>query len=171
MHRRGVSSSTRHFRNGIEIEPISVNNFYDFNFQNARFLPSTSNTILPGDSMITRCVWDTSKDKTVVSGGLSSENEMCFDFLEYYPRVNLNLCGQTGNLYGVTPNKFLCSTVSKQQFFPANPLDFPDYKEVEYPSYKCALGIERNLKMLPSGGNLVVTSFTLMFAIWMFVGM
>ena len=40
--------------------------------------------ISPGDSLITRCYYDT-KTKAGVTFGLGSEQEMCIDFLYYYP--------------------------------------------------------------------------------------
>ena len=37
-HLLGVGMKTRHFRNGVELEPLDNDPNYDFNFQNMRLL-------------------------------------------------------------------------------------------------------------------------------------
>lgn len=49
---------TRHFRNGVEQEPIQVDDHYDFNYQSFR-IPRKSKVILPGDQITVECDYDT----------------------------------------------------------------------------------------------------------------
>jgi Copper type II ascorbate-dependent monooxygenase, C-terminal domain len=50
-------------------------------------LPPGGRQILPGDRLITTCGYDTSADSTTVTGGHATDNEMCFNFVEYYPEA------------------------------------------------------------------------------------
>jgi dopamine beta-monooxygenase len=45
-------------------------------------------TLEPGFSANTTCVYDTSQNTTAVHGGESSHDEMCFNFILYYPKRN-----------------------------------------------------------------------------------
>ena len=63
----------------------------NFGFQNT---VEVNYTISKGDSLSTHCVYDTSKSKEKVTFGLESEQEMCMDFVFYYPKENTGLaCG------------------------------------------------------------------------------
>jgi hypothetical protein len=44
-------------------------NYFDFNYQNQDYVPFSRRKILPGDRLLTTCVWDTSSDNTTVLGG------------------------------------------------------------------------------------------------------
>jgi hypothetical protein len=44
--------------------------------------------VYPGDKMTTRCTWNNTTDSTVKWGEATNE-EMCFNLLAYYPRINL----------------------------------------------------------------------------------
>ena len=57
--------------------------FYNFNFQ-----PFTPRNIVakPGDTLVTDCYYNTDGG---VNFGIGTEDEMCIDFITYYPRGNL----------------------------------------------------------------------------------
>ena len=57
-HLTGREIHVRHFRNGKELSPIASDTNYDFNYQQARILPEPV-TVLPGDVLLTECVYDT----------------------------------------------------------------------------------------------------------------
>lgn len=48
----------QHIRGGKEIGNITAQNWYSFNYQAAQPI-AYNQTILPGDSFISNCVWDT----------------------------------------------------------------------------------------------------------------
>jgi Copper type II ascorbate-dependent monooxygenase, C-terminal domain len=54
---------------------------------------------MPGDRLITTCGYDTSAETTTVAGGLATSNEMCFNFIEYYPATTSFFYCQSGK-YG-----------------------------------------------------------------------
>lgn len=45
-----------------------------------------------GDTLITDCVYDTSKRTNVTWGGLSTQEEMCLAFILHYPEIRLDRC-------------------------------------------------------------------------------
>ncbi|KAK4316862.1 hypothetical protein Pmani_012019 [Petrolisthes manimaculis] len=89
-HLLGTSLSLRQVREGVELPPILQDNNYDFNFQQSRVLKKEV-TILPGDSLITQCVF-TSERKEPAFGGLRTQDEMCLAYLSYYPKIKMGGC-------------------------------------------------------------------------------
>ena len=49
-HLLGVGVTTRHFRNGVELEPIMDDPYYDFNFQSVR--PLTKERVIKPVSVL-----------------------------------------------------------------------------------------------------------------------
>merc|ERR1719367_2403091 len=90
-HLIGSKLRTRHFRGGKELEPIAVDNNYDFDFQESRYL-TTPRKVKPGDYIRVECVYDSTSRSDMTNGGLSSREEMCLSFIYYYPRVPLTKC-------------------------------------------------------------------------------
>ncbi|KAI8910898.1 copper type II ascorbate-dependent monooxygenase [Gorgonomyces haynaldii] len=87
MHQRGYAMSTRHFRDGKELEPLPKMDFYDFDLQTYVYPSVNQSKIMPGDRLVTRCTYDTRNDDQPVHGGPASDEEMCFNFIEYYPAM------------------------------------------------------------------------------------
>ncbi|XP_069169748.1 DBH-like monooxygenase protein 1 [Procambarus clarkii] len=90
-HLLGSSISIQQIRSGRELPTVIKDMNYDFNYQQARVLKKEME-ILPGDSLIIKCGYDSTKRKLPTFGGFSTEEEMCLAFLTYYPRVNLSGC-------------------------------------------------------------------------------
>lgn len=90
-HLLGSSISIQQIRNGRELSTVLKDMNYDFNYQQARVLKEEME-ILPGDSLIVNCGYDSTKRKMPTFGGFSTEEEMCLAFLTYYPRTNLSGC-------------------------------------------------------------------------------
>lgn len=148
MHGRGRAGITRWIRNGTELKSLANMRYFDFGFQMYKFFRKDHDKILPGDELITTCFWDTSADRKIVMGGLSSKQEMvclsltqCTNYLEYYPATDLFLCGQTGSKY-VLPNKFLCYGVQAEPLEVDPYLDFKPF--VPYPQ-TCGVNDDGNI--------------------------
>ncbi|XP_050715576.1 uncharacterized protein LOC126998176 [Eriocheir sinensis] len=90
-HLLGTAISLRHGRDGEELPPVMEDMNYDFNYQNTRILREEV-TVLPGDTFIVDCAYDSSNRTTTTFGGLGTNEEMCVVFMSYYPRVDLSYC-------------------------------------------------------------------------------
>ncbi|XP_026869883.1 DBH-like monooxygenase protein 1 homolog [Electrophorus electricus] len=98
-HLAGRAIRTRHFRGLVELPPLASDNNFDFNFQ--EFQPvSPERLLLPGDSLITECIYNTKARQNMTWGGLSTRDEMCLSYLLYYPRVNLARCESLPEING-----------------------------------------------------------------------
>ncbi|XP_071518366.1 DBH-like monooxygenase protein 1 homolog [Panulirus ornatus] len=100
-HLLGRAISLRQIRNGRELPPLLVDKSYDFNYQQGRILRDEM-TILPGDSFITECDYDSGDRPNPTFGGLGTYEEMCVVYMSFYPRVNVTMCGsipQPKNIY------------------------------------------------------------------------
>ncbi|CAI5974538.1 unnamed protein product [Closterium sp. NIES-65] len=87
--------------------------------------------LLPGDELRTSCVWDSSDRTNVTVGGPSTEEEMCIDYLIYYPARQgqemdacYDFCASYDNdTLGLNPNS---PTLSK--FYVCGPNFIPTYQ-------------------------------------------
>ena len=70
-HLAGTAISLRHIRDGVELEPLDVNEHYDFNYQQMHMFDEPR-TLLPGDQFMVQCTYDTSDRDELVLGGLKS---------------------------------------------------------------------------------------------------
>lgn len=92
MHYRGRNAQVQIIRDGKEIAPLSSLRDFEYGYQFSKSLNSI--TLLPGDKFITTCDFDTSNDTEPVPGGLPSEAEMCFAWVDYYPANTVIACTQ-----------------------------------------------------------------------------
>ncbi|KAG0721914.1 MOXD1 1 [Chionoecetes opilio] len=90
-HLLGASLVLRHIRNGQELPVILQDMKYDFNYQSTRVLKEEIR-LLPGDTLLTECYYDSSNRTMPTFGGFGTKEEMCLAFIGYYPRVNLFSC-------------------------------------------------------------------------------
>ncbi|XP_070569758.1 DBH-like monooxygenase protein 1 homolog [Ptychodera flava] len=90
-HLAGRGVRTRHIRNGEEQAVVAADDTYDFNFQEMRYLPDPV-VVQPGDELITECSYNTEGRSSMTYGGLSTLEEMCLNFVYYYPRRSLAKC-------------------------------------------------------------------------------
>ncbi|XP_055585811.1 tyramine beta-hydroxylase [Uranotaenia lowii] len=90
-HLRGVRLMTRHFRNGKELREVNRDDFYSHHFQEIRQLRYRPK-VLPGDALMTTCYYDTRGYETATLGGFSISDEMCVNYIHYYPATKLELC-------------------------------------------------------------------------------
>ena len=83
MHTMGTRLSTEVLRKDGGKETL-VNAPFDFNAQVAY---DAKMVVKAGDTVRTSCSWKNSTDQPVKFGESTGE-EMCFDFVYYYPRIN-----------------------------------------------------------------------------------
>lgn len=98
-HQRGRRLWTVLLRNGTFISTVGNNQAYDFNLQ--KIVPlKPFVTLLPGDKLVTYCIYDTSKDTKNVLTGETTDDEMCINFLAFYPAFDARAhitCGVNTN--------------------------------------------------------------------------
>nr|CAA94391.2 tyramine-beta-hydroxylase [Drosophila melanogaster] len=90
-HLRGVRVLTRHFRGEQELREVNRDDYYSNHFQEMRTLHYKPR-VLPGDALVTTCYYNTKDDKTAALGGFSISDEMCVNYIHYYPATKLEVC-------------------------------------------------------------------------------
>jgi hypothetical protein len=88
-HLLGRQIWTVHYRNNVLVDYVGNNPAYDFNSQ--KFVEYTT-TILPGDELVTHCIWDSTGKTTTTYGGEATDQEMCVNLLLYYPKIGVSRC-------------------------------------------------------------------------------
>ncbi|XP_076054671.1 DBH-like monooxygenase protein 1 homolog [Oratosquilla oratoria] len=88
------SIKVRHFRDGIELPPVSEDFHFDFNYQTT-FPLEEERVVLPGDHFTVECVYDSTDRSKVTFAGLSTYEEMCLAFIYYYPATAMVECTST----------------------------------------------------------------------------
>lgn len=84
MHLYGTKLVTEHYRCGRKIGEIG--NIDGFEFDNQQtYVLETPIKILPGDALVTTCTFDTMDATQSITGGEETTNEMCDNYLTYYP--------------------------------------------------------------------------------------
>lgn len=90
-HLRGVRVLTRHLRDDKELPELNRDDFYLNHFQEIRHLRRMPQ-VLPGDALVTTCYYDTRGYENATMGGFSIQDEMCVNYIHYYPATKLELC-------------------------------------------------------------------------------
>ncbi|KAK2711326.1 hypothetical protein QYM36_012494 [Artemia franciscana] len=96
-HLLGREVRLRHIRGNKELSPILVDDAYDVGYQEFHELKSPAR-ILPGDHLISECVYNSESRSTLTIGGLSTRHEMCLLYALYWPRTHLSICYSSGDL-------------------------------------------------------------------------
>lgn len=84
-HLAGVEFYSKILRNNTEVELISNNPYYDSNFQYVNFMKDQV-VLKQDDEIITTCKYNTQDRSKYTLGGLGTYDEMCLNFIWYYPR-------------------------------------------------------------------------------------
>lgn len=90
-HLTGCKTWTEHIRGGMYLGDINRDNHYSPHFQEIRKL-SMPHRVFPGDSLVHVCLYDTRQRKNVTLGGFGISDEMCVNYLHYYPKSELEVC-------------------------------------------------------------------------------
>ncbi|XP_050428659.1 dopamine beta-hydroxylase [Adelges cooleyi] len=90
-HLTGTRIYTRHVRDGQELPELNRDDHYSTHFQEIRLL-SKPVLVLPGDALITTCHYSTENRQNITLGGFSITDEMCVNYVYYYPKTQLEVC-------------------------------------------------------------------------------
>ncbi|XP_018564071.1 tyramine beta-hydroxylase [Anoplophora glabripennis] len=91
-HLTGIRVYTRHFdAYGKELPELNRDNHYSTHFQEIRRLKKPVK-VLPGHVLITRCDYNTEERENVTLGGFEITDEMCVNYIHYYPHTDLEVC-------------------------------------------------------------------------------
>ncbi|XP_053685794.1 MOXD1 homolog 2-like [Sabethes cyaneus] len=84
-HLIGRQVKLRQIRGSEEHQPIVHDTNIDPSYQDYRRLPAPVK-VLPGDSLIAECIYDSSSRKSITLGGMTTREEICLVLTLYYPR-------------------------------------------------------------------------------------
>lgn len=102
-HLTGRKAYTKHYRRGSELRELNRDNHFSPHYQEIRKLPKQVH-VIPGDALITTCS-DRTLDRTEITlGGFAITDEMCVNYVHYYPLTKLEVCKSsvtTESLYGI----------------------------------------------------------------------
>nr|QQY02559.1 dopamine beta-hydroxylase [Cryptocotyle lingua] len=90
-HERGRKVVTYHLRNGRRLADLNRDEHYSPHFQEIRRLQQPVQ-VHRGDTLVTTCTYDTATYSDVIFGGLGQDDEMCLNYIFYYPKIDLELC-------------------------------------------------------------------------------
>lgn len=88
---RGIRVVTRHFRGVNELREIGRDDYHSHNFQEIRLLKFKSH-VAAGDALVATCSYDTTSDSNVTMLGDSKDDDLCENYLYYYPAMELEVC-------------------------------------------------------------------------------
>jgi hypothetical protein len=109
-HQRGRRIWTEVWRNGKLIATLGDNQNYDFNMQKVvGFRPFVA--LQKNDTFNTYCTYDTTGDIQNVTHGETTANEMCFNFVAYYPLIGTNPTLGCGPVNSHNPGPAACSVL------------------------------------------------------------
>ena len=90
-HLTGTRVWTQHVRGGVELPEVNRDNHYSPHYQEIRKLKK-SVTVFPGDVLINTCRYVTTNRTNMTLGGYAISDEMCVNYIHYYPKTNLEVC-------------------------------------------------------------------------------
>lgn len=90
-HLTGRKLWTSHFRNGVKIGEVNRDMHYSPHWQHLQTVKPRVN-VRRGDSLVTTCVYDTSARSKTTLGGYGIEDEMCVNYVYYYPASAIEVC-------------------------------------------------------------------------------
>ncbi|XP_060764933.1 dopamine beta-hydroxylase [Neoarius graeffei] len=90
-HLAGRGVRTVLVRGGREVEVVQEDKHFSAHYQIIRILRKMV-TVLPGDVLLTKCTYNTEDRNKVTVGGFGIMEEMCVNYVHYYPRTQLELC-------------------------------------------------------------------------------
>ncbi|CAL8103886.1 unnamed protein product [Calicophoron daubneyi] len=90
-HSVGQKVVTYHMRGAKRLSDLNRDDHFCHRWQEIRLLKEPIQ-VRRGDSLITKCTYDTSNKNRVVFHGLGSSEEMCLSYIFYYPKSDLELC-------------------------------------------------------------------------------
>ncbi|KAL3315669.1 hypothetical protein Ciccas_005697 [Cichlidogyrus casuarinus] len=90
-HTTGIQVSTYHVdSHGVKLANLNEDTEYSPHFQEIRRIRPV--VVKPGDTLITECIHNTEGKTHAYLGGISISDEMCLNYIFYYPKIDLELC-------------------------------------------------------------------------------
>ncbi|CAD5226537.1 unnamed protein product [Bursaphelenchus okinawaensis] len=102
-HLTGRKIRTIHYRNGVKLGYINFDDHYTAHWQVIRRLEDHIH-VLPGDVIQTTCSFETEHLNRWTWGGYGIEDEMCVNYMFYYPAADIEVCKTA--ISNVTLNEF-----------------------------------------------------------------
>ncbi|XP_052224126.1 dopamine beta-hydroxylase-like [Dreissena polymorpha] len=129
-HLTGRRVYTKHVRLGQELPELNRDNHYSPHFQEIRRLPKPVR-VLPGDALITTCEDTTLNRDNATIGGFAITDEMCVNYVHYYPVAALEVCKSSVETRAL--NDFF-AFVNKWDLDPTNPKagDRANYQSIRW---------------------------------------
>ncbi|NXA34878.1 DOPO hydroxylase, partial [Eudromia elegans] len=90
-HLAGTSVVTVLAREGRARRVVNADRHYSPHFQEIRMLKELV-PVMPGDELITTCTYNTQDRSQATVGGFGIMEEMCVNYVHYYPQTQLELC-------------------------------------------------------------------------------
>ena len=90
-HLNGVQVFTRIIKANGRSVTLNADRHYSPHFQEIRLLPKPVR-IEPGDMILHTCIYNTEIRTNMTFGGYGISDEMCVNYMHYYPRTELELC-------------------------------------------------------------------------------
>jgi dopamine beta-monooxygenase len=90
-HLTGVQVFTRIIKKNGNIVTLNADRHYSPHFQEIRLLPEPVR-IERGDTILHTCIYNTDMRENMTFGGYGIKDEMCVNYMHYYPRSGLELC-------------------------------------------------------------------------------
>lgn len=78
---------------------------------------------IKGDALLTTCWFDSTEKVNVSLGGFSISDEMCVNYVHYFPRINLEVCKSSvswqalRNYFKFVNEYYLRATIVAEQIF------------------------------------------------------
>ncbi|CAG7731030.1 unnamed protein product [Allacma fusca] len=146
-HLTGTRVVTRHFRMGeaesgtegryIELPPLNYDNHYSTHYQEIRQLKNPTR-ILPGDVLLTTCEFDTVDRSEITLGGFAISDEMCVNYIHYYPRSKLEVCKSSISYKSLSDYFSFMKTMEGQNIDPEGPIS-SSYKGIKWTPFRSRL--------------------------------
>ncbi|GIL77624.1 hypothetical protein Vretimale_6805 [Volvox reticuliferus] len=81
----GAAVLTRHIRNGSAMMPVGRINYWDKGYPSFQTVFPESRTLLPNDTLISVCSYNSTGVKTGTFFGYQNGSELCFNYITFYP--------------------------------------------------------------------------------------
>ncbi|KAH9508905.1 DBH-like monooxygenase protein 1 [Bulinus truncatus] len=141
MHYFGRSMTVQLFRNGSLVANLTNDEYYSYDSP-VVYVHFPPIQVLPGDEIVTTCVYNTMASKKWIYFGEGTTDEMCFGFLKFYPKTALS------NLSGSCVSRSVLSSCELSQGTPVNGCDWKNLTDPNNPeTIKMSTELSKNCNL------------------------